>query len=734
MSRLNFSTLAMARRYCHIRVAQGLRVHKDIVSLIEKDILPDTNVKETDFWNGLSEVYNEFSDANKGFLEKRDSLQKEISGYHKSHKGEKLDLQDYTNFLKDIEYFSEETYDSKIETSNVDNEMSGTPAPQLVCPVDNARYIVNAANARWGSLLDSLYGTDTVPGEIPKSYCSNRGAIVFSEVHRILDHILPLEGASWGVVSNIKVVDGALELTYGARNTTTLKDPSAFKGFRNNDKDVLASVLFLHNGLHIDIQIDRKHPVGKAHPAGIIDVQLESAVSVLADAEDSACTVDAADKVIAYSNWNGLMSNTISVPIQKGSQTFHRKLNTTRKWTALDGGEVSIPGRAVLMCRNVGLHMYTDIVKTDTQDKTPEHFLDAMVTTLAGVHDIQNKENSRTGSIYLVKPKMHSAEEVAFVCQLFTKIEKILGIPENTVKIGIMDEERRMTLNLRKALDAAKKRVFFINTGFLDRVADEIHTSMEAGPMKPKEEIRDVTWIKAYEANSVDRGIESGLVGKGQIGKGMWAAPDNMAEMMEKKIGHLKAGATVSWVPSPTAATLHALHYHYLPVHDVQEGKRSGIVSSYANELLQPPLLDRELSVEEIQAELDCNCQSLLGYVVRWVGQGVGCSKVPDTHNVELMEDRATLRISSQHIANWLHHGLVTEEQVMATLKKQAKVVDSQNASDPTYHAMGPNFDTIEFNAAYDLIFKGTSTPSGYTEFVLSDSRRARKALTASRA
>eukprot|EP01061_Rhynchopus_euleeides_P041899 TRINITY_DN73222_c0_g1_i1.p2 TRINITY_DN73222_c0_g1~~TRINITY_DN73222_c0_g1_i1.p2 ORF type:complete len:736 (+),score=345.03 TRINITY_DN73222_c0_g1_i1:136-2343(+) len=723
----------MPRRFCHVEVASGVRVHKDIVQLVESKIAPDTGVETEKFWKGFGEVYTQFTDKNKAFLDRRDEIQAAIDGYHIKNKGTPLDAADYTNFLKEIGYFEEDTTPFEVQSANTDREMAEVPGPQLVCPVDNARYIVNAANARWGSLLDALYGTDALPGAIPRAYCPSRGARVFSEVHRILDRVFPLAHDSWGVVSNIAVVDGALELTLGARDKTGLKDPSLFKGWKNaEDEDTLHSVLLGQNGLHFDILIDRNHAVGNVHPAGVYDVVAESALTVLADAEDSACTVDAADKLVAYTNWDALMKGTISVPVMKDDIKFERKLNPLRHWATPDGkGEVTLPGRAVLMCRNVGLHMYTDIVKTDKHAETPEHFLDALVTVASAAYDIKTgKSNSRTGSVYIVKPKMHSPEEVAFVDELFTKVEEILGLPKYTVKIGIMDEERRMTMNLRKAMRAAQHRVFFINTGFLDRVADEIHTSMQAGPMKPKEEIRTVTWIKAYEANSVDRGLETGLVGKGQVGKGMWAAPDNMAEMLEKKIGHLQAGATVAWVPSPTAATLHSLHYHDVDVRAVQEAKRSG-VTDYTSQLLQPPLLDRELSSEEIQAELDCNCQSLLGYVVRWVGQGVGCSKVPDTNNVQLMEDRATLRISSQHIANWLHHGLITKDQVVETLKKMAVIVDEQNAKDRDYKKMAPTFDTIEFQAAQDLIFKGVETQNGYTEFVLADSRRIRKQIDA---
>eukprot|EP01064_Diplonema_japonicum_P023008 TRINITY_DN3340_c0_g1_i3.p1 TRINITY_DN3340_c0_g1~~TRINITY_DN3340_c0_g1_i3.p1 ORF type:complete len:726 (+),score=265.39 TRINITY_DN3340_c0_g1_i3:64-2241(+) len=715
---IKLSLAQLGRRWCHVEVHDGVKVHKDLVAFVESTLIPGTGLENKEVWAGLGEICLTMSGKNKSLLDARDKTQALIDQYHKERKGQPLNHEEYKAFLTEIGYLVPRSADFQIQTQNVDPEMSSIPAPQLVCPVDNARYIVNAANARWGSLLDALYGTDVIPGAIPAGgYSHERGALVFAELHNILDKIFPIAGQSWADITEVSVKDGKLNLP--------LETPSAFTGY--TEKDGAISVLLKNNGLHMEVLVNKAHPVGKSHKAGIYDVQVEAALSVLADAEDSACTVDVADKIVAYTNWTGLMDQTLHIPVVKNGKVFERRLNTPKKFTTPSGGEIELSGRAVLMCRNVGLHMYTDIVKTNG-DETPEQFLDAVITTLAGVHDLKGKSNSKGGSVYLVKPKMHGPEEVKFVDELFTKVEEVLKIPKNTVKIGIMDEERRMSVNLREALSAARDRVFFINTGFLDRVADEIHTSMEAGPMLPKEEIRHVEWIKAYEASNVDRGLEQGLKGKGQIGKGMWAAPDNMAEMMEKKIGHLQVGATTAWVPSPTAATLHALHYHYHDVLNTQEELKSN-VADRTDSILKPPVLDRELTQKEIQDELDCNVQSLLGYVVRWVGLGVGCSKVPDTHDVQLMEDRATLRISSQHIANWHHHGLISEEQILETMKKMAVIVDKQNAHDPEYPPMAPSYDTVEFHAARDLIFKGTTTANGYTEGVLSSRRREKKQL-----
>eukprot|EP01059_Diplonema_ambulator_P019695 TRINITY_DN33328_c0_g1_i1.p1 TRINITY_DN33328_c0_g1~~TRINITY_DN33328_c0_g1_i1.p1 ORF type:complete len:744 (+),score=311.82 TRINITY_DN33328_c0_g1_i1:58-2232(+) len=712
--------LGLTRRWCHMEVFEGVKVHKDMVAFVEEAVVPGSGLEAADVWKGLGIVCSTMHAKNRELLDIRDSIQAKIDDYYRKNKGKPLNQAEYKQFLESIGYLVPRGGDFKVQTLNTDPELASIPAPQLVCPVDNARYIVNAANARWGSLLDALYGTDVIPGIPTGGYDPARGALVFQEVHSILDKIFPLKGQSWGDLTDIAVTSGALNVP--------LANPSAFVGY-NEKNGTTSSVLLKNNGLHIEICVNKAHPIGKSHKAGIYDVQVEAALSVLADAEDSACTVDVSDKIVAYRNWTGLMDQTLSIPMEKNGKSFDRMLNAARSFKTPQGGNLVLNGKAVLMCRNVGLHMYTDIVKTNGQD-TPEQFLDAVVTVLAGLHDLKtdSNSNSKARSIYLVKPKMHGPDEVRFVDEMFTKVEEALKIPKNTVKIGIMDEERRMSVNLKEALRVAKDRVFFINTGFLDRVADEIHTSMEAGPMLPKEEIRHVEWMKAYEASNVDRGLETDLVGKGQIGKGMWAAPDNMAEMMVKKIGHLEQGATTAWCPSPTAATLHALHYHYYDVLKSHDQLRKGI-QDRTDSILKPPLLDRELSAEDIQNELDCNCQSLLGYVVRWVGLGVGCSKVPDTHDVQLMEDRATLRISSQHIANWLRHGLVTEKQVVTTMKKMAAVVDKQNAEDPLYIPMGPSYDTVEFKAAYDLIFKGTQSPNGYTEDILSSRRRERKAL-----
>ena len=715
----------MNKKYQNVN---NLKVSDELLSFVNDELLKETSISPKKFWEGFDNIVQELSPLNKKLIEKREILQKKIDDWHIKNRGAEIKIEEYKKFLKEIDYLKDEGSDFKIETSNVDDEIAQIAGPQLVVPIMNARYTLNAANARWVSLYDSLYGTNIIESEEGGSerYDPNRGQEVIKYVREFFDKCIPIQGTSWKNIAALKIINKELVILKDDYEYK-LKDKSKFVGHRG-DANKPEAVIIKNNNLHFEIIINPKAFSAAHDIAGISDVIAESAVSTICDNEDSVAAVDAEDKVACYRNWLGLMKGNLKIQFEKNGKNLERKLNPDRSYISKEGIGSKLHGRSLLLIRNVGHLMTNSSIILKDGDEIPEGIMDAFLTTACALHDLKKKRNSRKGSVYIVKPKMHGPEETKFTDLIFSKVEDLLGLERYTCKIGIMDEERRTSANLKECIRTLKNRVFFINTGFLDRTGDEMHTSMEAGPMIKKGEMKSSKWISAYENNNVDIGLKCGFSGKAQIGKGMWAMPDKMKEMIDEKINHLKAGANCAWVPSPTAASLHALHYHQINIFDEQK-KIQAREQAKINDLLEIPIADRpNWSVDEINSEISNSAQTLLGYVVRWIDQGVGCSKVPDINNVGLMEDRATLRISSQHIANWVHHGVTTKIQVLEIMKQMAKIVDKQNENDKNYEKMSDNYEkSIAFKTACDLIFKGKEQPSGYTEPLLHLNRILKK-------